>query len=106
MKTLTCKNSINQFCNFVSIIENMLYNMENPNPKENNEHRYIIVDISAFNTISAFDFKFDKVHSCYMNNKVKMLNIKLDYLSKEDAEFDAIRCNFTDSTGKYIVVEV
>jgi hypothetical protein len=41
-----------------------------------------------------------------MSKKLHLLNVKLDYECKEDAEFDATRCNFTNELGKYIVVEI
>jgi hypothetical protein len=91
--------SIASYCNFVSILETMLDNLEYPKTNENYNHRYIIVESALIPSNQLTGFKFDKIHSCYMS-------IKLDYECKEDAEFDATRCNFTNESGKYIVVEI
>lgn len=106
METLTCRKNITHFCNFVSIVETMLCNIETPKVQSNEDHRYIIVESSLLNNLIDVSFKFDKIHSCYMNRKIERLNIKLDYKLEEDAIYDAVRCNFTDPLGKYIVVKV
>lgn len=82
----------------------MLTNLENNKFNPNDKHRYIIVQSSMLDNLS--QFRFDKIHSCYLNNKIERLNIKLDYEFEEDAVFDVLRCNFTDSQGKYIVVKI
>ena len=98
--------SIASYCNFVSILETMLDNLEYPKTNENYNHRYIIVESALIPSNQLTGFKFDKIHSCYMSKKLHLLNIKLDYECKGDAEFDATRCNFTNEFGKYIVVKI
>ena len=95
--------SIASYCNFVSILETMLDNLEYPKTNENYNHRYIIVESALIPSNQLTSFKFDKIHSCYMSKKLHLLNIKLDYECKEDAEFDATRCNFTNESGKCIL---